>query len=260
MAGDKVGFIDMKKDSLEYVYGIHAVIELIESGKDVEAVYLNRSTKSPRLTELRKLIKQHAIPSKDLPPQAFNKYGNKNHQGIVAIVSPVQYVDIELLIPKLFEEGKMPFVLVLDHLTDVRNFGAICRSASCFGVDAIVIPGKGSAIINEFAVKSSAGAIFHLAICRVKSLNKSVEFLKNSGIRVSAISEKGKKSHFEGNFDGPQALVMGSEEKGINPALLNMADDVLRIPMEGPIESLNVSVACGILLSEAYKHRIKVEN
>lgn len=246
----------MKKDELEYVYGIHAVIEVLESGKDVEAVYLRRNTRGPRLTELRKLIKQRNVPSKDLPPQAFNKYGNKNHQGVVAIVSPVTYVDLELLVPKLFEEGKMPFFLVLDQVTDVRNFGAICRSASCFGVDAVIIPSRGSALINEYAVKSSAGAIFHLAICRVKALASAIDFLKNSGIKIAAVTEKGKDMGKESDLTGPLALMMGSEEKGISENLIEKADDVLRIPMQGPIESLNVSVACGIMLSEAYKQRL----
>ena len=247
---------DMKKDELEYIYGIHAVIELLESGKDIEAVYLKRNISAPRMTELRKLIKQKGVPSKDLPPQAFNKYGNKAHQGVVAIVSSIQYVNLEWLVPKLFEEGKMPFILILDNITDVRNFGAICRSASCFGIDAVVIPSKGSALINEFAVKASAGAVFHLSICRVKSLTHTIDFLKESGIGLSAISEKGKDHYFESKFTGPMALMMGSEERGISQVHLQKADNILRIPMEGPVESLNVSVACGIILSEAYKQRL----
>ena len=139
----------MEKEELEHVYGIHAVIEMLESGKDVETVFIKQNTKGPRLTELRKLIKQKGVASKDLPQKAFNKYGNKNHQGVVALISPIQYVDLELLIPKLFEEGKMPVILILDQVTDVRNFGAICRSASCFGVDAVVVPAKGSAFIKN---------------------------------------------------------------------------------------------------------------
>ncbi len=246
----------MKSKDLEYVYGFHAVIELLESGKDVEAVYLKRNTRAPRLTELRKLLKQKGIPSKDLPPQAFIKYGNKAHQGVVAIVSPVQYVDLELLIPKLFEEGKMPFILILDHVTDVRNFGAICRSASCFGVDAIVVPARGSALINEYAVKSSAGAIFHLAISRVRSLSHTIDFLKDSGIKIASISEKGSKNFFESELDGPVGLIMGSEEKGVALAHQNNSDEILRIPIEGPVESLNVSVATGIILGEVHKQRL----
>ena len=245
-----------RKDELEYVYGIHAVIELLESGKDVEAVYLKRNTKAPRLTELRKLLKQKGIPSKDLPPQAFNKYGNKAHQGVVAIVSPIQYVNIEMLIPKLFEEGKMPFVLILDHVTDVRNFGAICRSASCFGVDAIIIPARGSALINEYAVKSSAGAVFHMAISRVRSLSHTIDFLKDSGVKIVSVSEKGDANYFESEFNGPLALIMGSEEKGVALAHQNNSDEILRIPIQGPVESLNVSVACGILLGEVHKQRL----
>ena len=238
----------MDKEKLEYVYGIHAVIELLESGKDVETVFVKKDNKGPRLTELRKLLRQKGVPSKDLPPQAFKKYGNKNHQGVVAILSPVQYVNLEWLIPKLFEEGKMPFILILDQVTDVRNFGAICRSASCFGVDAVVIPSKGSALINEYAVKSSAGAIFHLAISRVRSLTATLEFLKESGVRIVASTEKASKNYNECELSGPLAIIMGSEEKGISLAHLKLTDDQIKIPMQGPIESLNVSVACGILL------------
>ena len=246
----------MKKNELEYVYGIHAVIELLESGKDVESVFLKRNIKTPRLTELRKLIRQKGVPSKDLPVQAFNKFGNKAHQGVVAMVSPIQYVDLELLLPKLFEEGKMPFFLILDQVTDVRNFGAICRSASCFGVDAVVIPSKGSAFINEYAVKSSAGAIFHLNICRVKSITHTLDFLKESGVRIVAVSEKGDQDYFSTSYEGPVALVMGSEEKGIAKAHLDQTDDIVKIPIQGPIDSLNVSVASGVLLSEVHKQRL----
>lgn len=246
----------MDKEKLEYVYGIHAVIELLESGKDVETVYVKKDNKGPRLTELRKLLRQRGVPSKDLPAQAFKKYGNKNHQGVVAILSPVQYVNLEWLIPKLFEEGKMPFILLLDQVTDVRNFGAICRSASCFGVDAVVIPSKGSALINEYAVKSSAGAIFHLAISRVRSLTATLEFLRESGVRVVACTEKASKNYGECQLDGPLAIIMGSEEKGISLSHMKLSDEQVKIPMQGPIESLNVSVACGILLSEAFKHRM----
>jgi 23S rRNA (guanosine2251-2'-O)-methyltransferase len=145
---------------------------------------------------------------------------------------------------------------VLDQVTDVRNFGAICRSASCFGVDAVVIPSKGSAEINEFAIKSSAGAIFHLAICRVKSLSATLDFLKDSGFAITACSEKGNTLAHNATYDGPRVLIMGSEEKGISSGILVKSDDIVRIPMQGPIESLNVSVACGILLSEAYKQRM----
>ena len=245
----------MKHDKEEIVFGWHAVVELLESNKDVEAVYIKQGAKGPRMTELRKLVKQKAIPCKDLPNKAFSKYQGKNHQGVVAVLSPIQSVNLEWLIPKLFEEGKTPFILILDQVTDVRNFGAICRTASCFGVDAVVFPSKNSAAINDFAVKSSAGAIFHLPICRTRSLTHTLQFLKDSGIQIMGCTEKASKNVSDGSFESPLAVIMGSEEKGISKTHQDMCDDLLRIPITGPIQSLNVGVATGIILSEIHKQR-----
>lgn len=246
----------MKGDTTEYVYGINAVLEFIGSGRDVESVLINTAARGERLTELRKLVKERSIPVKNLPPTAFLKFGNKNHQGIIAIVSAIQYTNIEQLVPKLYEEGKAPFLLVLDHITDVRNFGAICRSAACFGVDAVVIPDKGTSLINDFAIKASSGALSHISVCRTKSLLGTARYLSESGIRIISCSEDGEKNYFDLQYSGPCALVLGSEEEGISHALLKASDAVIRIPMTGPVKSLNVSVACGIVMSEVFKQRL----
>ena len=157
--------------------------------------------------------------------------------------------------PSLYEQGKSPFFLILDKITDVRNFGAICRSASCFGVDAVIIPAKGAAQINEFAVKSSAGALHHLSVCRVKSLVNTLEYLKESGIKILACSEKGSDDYHSVSYKEPLAIVLGAEDLGISRTVLDFCDNNLKIPMQGPIDSLNVSVAAGIILSNAFNNR-----
>ncbi|MEQ8324188.1 MAG: 23S rRNA (guanosine(2251)-2'-O)-methyltransferase RlmB [Vicingaceae bacterium] len=246
------------KDLGEYknlIFGTRAVMEAIHAGKEIEVVFVQQEARAPLLTELRKLLKEKAIPSKQVPKPLFNRYRNENHQGVVASISAVQYTKLDWLLPQLYEKGQVPFFLILDKVTDVRNFGAICRSASCFGVHAVIIPAKGSALINEFAVKSSAGALNHLDVCRVHSLMNTMEYLKDSGVSIIAISEKGEKNYSELVYDKPLALVMGAEDLGISKTLLGASDEVVKIPMQGPIESLNVSVAAGIVLSQAHQSR-----
>lgn len=240
----------------EYVYGIRAIMEAIENGKEVETVLIRENTHGPLMGELRKLLKSKAIPSKILPTKAFQRFKDQNHQGVLAALSPIQYDNLEWLLPGLFEKGETPFILVLDGVTDVRNFGAICRTASCFGVHAVVVPVKGSATINDFAIKASAGALFHIPVCRVKSLPAAFTFMKESGVRLIACSEKGEHEYFQSELTSPLALIMGAEDRGISPSLLNEVDEILRIPITGPIASLNVGVAAGIALSEIHKQRL----
>jgi len=247
--------MDEFRDHTNFIYGIRAVIEALKAGQEVEVVYVRQNTHGPLMTELRNELKARAVPSKQLPALAFNKFRDQNHQGIVAALSPITYTKLEWLLPSLYESGKSPFFLILDKVTDVRNFGAICRSASCFGVDAVIIPAKGSAMINEFAVKSSAGALLHLSVCRVKSLVNTLEFLKESGVKILACSEKGDKDYFSVSYKEPLAVVMGAEDLGISRTILEYCDDVIKIPMQGPIDSLNVSVAAGIILSNAFNTR-----
>jgi len=251
--------MEIQIDYKNLIFGIRAVIEAINSGKELEVVYVAQNAKGPLMGELRKLLKEKAIPSKQVPTQAFNKYRRDNHQGVMAAISPIQYHQLEGLVPSLYEKGKIPFFLILDHITDVRNFGAICRSASCFGVDAVIIPFKGSAMINEFAVKSSAGALLHLPVCRVKSLEAAVEFLKESGLQIFSCTEKASNDFKKSDYQSPLVIIMGAEDKGITYALLEQSDGRIQIPITGPIESLNVSVASGIILSEVFSQRSNVE-
>lgn len=259
--GDKVESFEMDflKGYNSHVYGIRAVIELLESGRDVAAVFISRTARGPLMTELRKLLKEKQVPSRDLPQQAFKGIHDKNHQGVVAALSPITYENIEWLLPRLFESGNAPLLLILDGITDVRNFGAICRSASCFGVHAVIIPVKGGAQVNEFAIKASAGALLHIPVCRVRSLPATFDFLKDSGVRLIGCSEKGEKEFFQEKFQLPTAIIAGSEDQGISPSLLKSLDQLIRIPITGKVDSLNVSVATGIVLSEAHKQRIHVE-
>ena len=251
--------MEIKIDYKNLIFGIRAVIEAINSGKELEVVYIAQNTRGPLMGELRKLLKTYAVPSKQVPVEAFNKYNKDNHQGVMAAISPIQYHQLDGLIPTLYENGKVPFFLILDHITDVRNFGAICRSASCFGVDAVIIPFKGSAMINEFAVKSSAGALLHLPVCRVKSLEVAVDYLKESGLKIFSCTEKASDDFRKSEFQSPLAVIMGAEDKGITYALLEQSDGRIQIPITGPIESLNVSVASGIILSEIFSQRSNVE-
>lgn len=238
-----------KKSQL--IFGIRAVIEAIQSGKEIDKVYIQEGLRGPLMTELRKTIKKSKTPYVHVPVFKLNKFNNKNHQGVVAFISPIETFELENLIPTFFEnKTEHPRILILDRISDVRNFGAICRSAECFGIDAIVIPKKGAAQINEDAIKTSAGALNIIPVCKSNSLNKTVEFLKNSGFTIIACTEKGNKPLKDCKKDRPIALIMGSEEDGISEFLLNLSDEKCYLPMKGKIASLNVSVACGIALYE----------
>jgi len=247
--------MDAFRDHKNFIYGTRAIIEAFRAGQEVEVVYIRQNAHGPLMTELRKELKLHAIPSKQLPAAAFNKFKDQNHQGVVAALSSISYTKLDWLLPSLFESGKSPFFLILDKITDVRNFGAICRSASCFGVDAVIIPAKGAAMINEFAIKSSAGALHHLPVCRVKSLVNTIEFLKESGIKIVACSEKGSENYDAISYKEPLAIIMGAEDLGNSKTILSYCDSILKISTTGPIESLNVSVAAGVILSNAFNDR-----
>ena len=205
--------------------------------------------------DLKKLLAQHNIRANYVPIEKLNRFTRKNHQGIVAFIADIPFYKIEDIVPQLFEEGKTPFILILDRLTDVRNFGAICRTAECVGVDAIVIPDKGAAPINSDAIKTSAGAIYNIKICKEKNLAHSVDFLQQSGISVFASTEKAQKLIYETNFKEPCAIVMGNEETGISKEVMHHSDEKVKLPIVGKTQSLNVSVACGALLYEVVRQR-----
>ncbi|WP_339736342.1 23S rRNA (guanosine(2251)-2'-O)-methyltransferase RlmB [uncultured Sunxiuqinia sp.] len=245
-----------QKNTDDFIFGIRAVIEAIDSSKEIDKILLKKGSGGDLFKELFEKIREHQIPFQYVPQEKINRITRKNHQGVLAFISPVTFYELENFLPSVFEAGKNPLILVLDQVTDVRNFGAIVRTAECAGVDAIVIPEKGAARINADAVKTSAGALHLVPVCRTKDLKKSIVFLKESGLRITAATEKSSNNYTQADFTGPTAIVMGSEEKGIEQQILNLADAQLQIPILGKIESLNVSVAAGLLVYEAVRQRL----
>lgn len=245
------------RDGNQMVFGIRAIMEAIESGKEIEKLLIQNGLRGELYHEFFQLIKYHKVPFNNVPVQALNRITRKNHQGVIAYLSPITYQNLENLIPMLYEEGKSPFLLFLDRITDVRNFGAIARTAECSGVDAIVVPSRGAATVNEDAIKTSAGALHKIPVCREDNLKEALEFTRNSGVKIFGISEKAAHYYYNDDFTGPVALMMGSEENGISEAYLKYLDGFVKIPMIGQIESLNVSVAAGILMFEVTRQRMQ---
>ncbi|MBN2806185.1 MAG: 23S rRNA (guanosine(2251)-2'-O)-methyltransferase RlmB [Prolixibacteraceae bacterium] len=241
----------------DFIFGIRAVIEAIHSGKNIDKILVRKGLQGELFQELDELIASNRLHYQLVPEEKLNRITRKNHQGVIAFISPVTFFDYEEMVTRTFEQGETPFFLFLDQITDVRNFGAIVRSAECAGVHAIVIPEKGSAQINADAVKTSAGALHYVPVCKVKNAHKTVSALKQLGMKVFAVTEKGNKAYYSSNFSVPCVLVMGSEESGISTELLALADEMINIPLLGKIGSLNVSVATGIILFEVVKQRIQ---
>lgn len=239
----------------DFIFGTRAVIEAINTGKTIEKVFIKTGLNNELYQQLFSLIKENGIAFQFVPIEKINRITRKNHQGVLAFVSPVEFTDIEMLLPILFESGKDPLLLILDQITDVRNFGAIARSAECAGVNAIIIPEKGMARIGADAIKTSAGAIHHIPICKTNNLFRTVQYLQNSGVQIVAATEKADVIYTNGNFESPVAIVMGSEESGISQSILNIADQKLKIPLFGNIESLNVSVSAALMIYEAVRQR-----
>ncbi|MBT3382265.1 MAG: 23S rRNA (guanosine(2251)-2'-O)-methyltransferase RlmB [Prolixibacteraceae bacterium] len=243
----------MNKD--EYIFGTRAIIEAIKNGKIIEKVLIRKGLNNELFQDLFYLLKENEIAYQFVPIEKINRVTRKNHQGVLALLSPVEFYNIETLLPELYESGSDPFILILDQITDVRNFGAIVRSAECAGVQTIIIPDKGMARIGADAVKTSAGAIHNLPICRVDNLPNAIQFLKDSGIKIVAATEKADKLYTEANLNAPLGIVLGSEEKGISEHILKLADFQLKIPILGKIESLNVSVAAALMIYEAVRQK-----
>lgn len=250
-----MGYYTEREPKGVMLFGMRPIIEAINAGKEIDKIFIQTGLTGELWFELRKLIQQRSIPSQHVPPEKLNRLTGKNHQGVIAYVSLVTYQSIENILPFVFEQGKIPLILVLDRITDVRNFGAIARSAECAGVDAIVIPSRGAAQVNGDAVKTSAGALHQIPICRSENLKQTLDFLKNSGLQLVACTEKAGKKHFEADFSFPTAIILGSEEDGISDEYLKRADVKVKIPLFGKIESLNVSVATGVVLYEAVRQR-----
>lgn len=237
------------------IYGIRAVIEAVHAGTPLNKVLVRQGLNSPLALEMMGLLKHHGIAVQHVPAEAFARYGQRNHQGVVAQVGAVPTLQLEELVGRLQSEGQQPFLLLLDRITDVRNFGAIARTAECAGINGIVIPAKGAASLGPDAVKTSAGALLHVPICRVGSLKMAIGFLREQGIRIAAATEKAEQPIYTATLRGPLAIVMGAEGQGISPDVLRQADMQVQIPILGQIGSLNVSVAAGVVLYEAIRQR-----
>ncbi len=242
----------------DYIFGLRAVIEAIKAGKDIDKVLIKKDISGDLVAELFQVIKEYGVVSQRVPVECINRITQKNHQGVVAFLSPVAYHNLDDLIPSLFEAGKLPFVVALDGITDVRNFGAIARTCECSGVDAIIIPEKNSVSVNADAVKTSAGALLHIPVVRVKNLNKAIKQLKESGLMIVGATEKGSKNYTTFDYTVPTAIVMGAEDTGISNENLRECDYLAAIPMFGQINSLNVSVAAGILIYEVVRQRADI--
>lgn len=238
-----------------YLYGIRAILEALEHGESIEKIWIDKAAKGGHMNELVHVARNAQVPVQYVPSAALKQYANKNHQGVIALGSPVTYVEYAEIITRLFEEGKTPLIMALDGVTDIRNFGAISRTALCMGVHLIVIPARGSATINEDAIKTSAGALFQIPVSRVNHLTDCLEYLKDSGLTIVACSEKGTASCASSDLKKPLVLVMGGEEKGLSPSTLEIADEHVKIPMNPALDSLNVSVAGGMMLYEIARQR-----
>ena len=240
----------------KFIIGTRPVIEAINSGKEINKILFRKGLRGEHTGELFTLVRNSGIPYQFVPLEKLNRLHRGNHQGVIAMMSAITYSNLAEIVQRCYEEGRDPFVIVLDQLTDVRNFGAIARTAECAGADAIVIPGKGSVSITPDSMKTSAGALNRIAVCRSANLTDTIKDLKASGLQIIAASEKATEHYFNINLTGPVALVVGSEEKGISVEILKTADHLVNIPLKGSVESLNVSVACGVLTFEIVKQRL----
>ena len=246
----------MNEERSEMIFGVRAVIEAIEAGKEIDKILVKRDIQSDLSKELFAALKDRFIPVQRVPVEKLNRITRKNHQGVVAFISSIAYQRLGDIVPTLFEEGKVPFIVLLDGVTDVRNFGAIARTCECTGVDAIVVPERGSVSVNADAVKTSAGALLHIPVCRERSIHSAIRYLKDSGIQVVAASEKASLNYTRADYTLPVALVMGAEDTGVDPDNLRLCDEMVAIPQVGNIGSLNVSVAAGVMMYEVVRQRM----
>jgi 23S rRNA (guanosine2251-2'-O)-methyltransferase len=242
-------------EKIDMIYGTRAVMEAIAAGKEIDKIMIQSGLANDLVKELIAAARNNNVPIAFVPAEKLKRISTKNHQGVICLLSVVAYSSVDDLIFKAYNDGREPFLLILDRITDVRNFGAIVRTAECAGVDGIVIAEKGNAPITSDAMKTSAGALNHLPICREKDLKKTIQVLHDNGIRVVACTEKTERNLYEINLSGPIALIVGSEEDGISDVLLRTADELARLPMKGKIGSLNVSVAAGIALYEVVRQK-----
>jgi len=237
------------------IYGIRAVIEAINSSKDIDKVFIQTGLKGKLIGQLESLIRKNKINFSYVPTQKLDRLSKKNHQGVIARIAPIKFYTINSF-SEVIEKSKNPFILILDQINDVRNFGAIIRTAEISGVDGIIIQNSSSAPINSDTIKTSAGAIFNIPICKVNHIKDAIYHLQSMNISIISASEKSEKNIYDVDLKGPLAIIMGSEQKGINKSVINLSNESVKLPMYGKIESLNVSVACGIFLYEVVRQRI----
>ncbi len=244
----------MKNES--HIFGLRAVIEAINASKTIDKVFIQKGLQGELAKELMMLIKKEGINYSLVPVEKLNRLTRKNHQGVVALTSPIEFYDLENLIVQVIESGETPLFLILDQLSDVRNFGAIIRTAECTGVHGIIIQKKGGAPVSADTVKTSAGAVFKIPICKVDHIKDAMFYLQASGVQIVAATEKASSPIYDIELKVPIAIVMGSEGKGISNSVLKLADHLAKLPMYGEIASLNVSVACGVFLYEVIRQRL----
>lgn len=239
----------------QMIFGFHPVMEALQSGTGIDKIMIHREADQQSTAALISLARSKGVEIQKVPLNRLNIITRKNHQGVIAYISQITYASLENIVAGCFEAAQMPLILLLDRITDVRNLGAISRTAEAAGVHALVLPSKGSAQINSDTIKASAGALMHLPVCREQSLDIAVRYLKDSGLKVVAATERGNTDLFESDFTGPLAIILGSEEDGVSTELIRMADELVNIPMAGQISSLNVSVSAGVLLYTALRAR-----
>lgn len=243
------------KGRKDLVFGIHPVAEALHSGKVIDKVLVKKGQTGSGLHELIRTLHRSDVNIQYVPEEKLNRLTTGNHQGIIAFISEIDFYRLEEIVPLAYEKGRSPVILVPDGITDVRNFGAIARTAECAGVDALLISIKGSASVNPDAIKTSAGALYKIPVCRTGDMPASLKFLRDSGLQLLCASEKAEDSYFNVDLTVPCALIVGAEDKGISPGIIRIADRLIRIPMFGTIRSLNVSVAASLLMYEVVRQR-----
>ncbi|MBN8577364.1 MAG: 23S rRNA (guanosine(2251)-2'-O)-methyltransferase RlmB [Cyclobacteriaceae bacterium] len=242
-------------EKTEMIFGTRAVMEAIRAGREIEKIFIQSGLNNDLIKELIQTAKSQGVPFTFVPQQKLNRLSTKNHQGVICVLASFTYANLEGIIDQAYQQGREPFLLIVDRVTDVRNFGALARTAECAGLDAIIMGDSGNAPLTGDAMKTSAGALSHLPVCRVKDLKQTIRFLKDNGIQIVACTEKAEQLLYKVDLNVPLALVVGSEEDGISPQLLKAADVLAKIPMTGKISSLNVSVAAGISIYEAVRQK-----